>query len=332
MLDRLNQAMERIERSLDHTSTGPTWRVSRPPRSTTCAVCSGPVRHATVGVHPAPPADPRGRRGTLGGDRRCWRSRSATATARARLSPGRSARCTVWARARPGAPAPRSLPAPDGLPTHRRREQQHALPRSGPAGLHRRGLKTRIPLVHPARTRRSSTSSGASTSRPGGLEGLSDQKPGGVVAVCDDLDPSRAEGTELDYHQAVITSSPAPAPAPAPEGTTTLPVPPGTWAVFTTSGAWPPGPSRSCGATCSPRVPVQPLPDPPGPGDPPHPACPQTARRRTPSCGCRWSGNRPTDTRTHARTPGRSPSDLGFWWSRVRAAGISPQCWPRGRC
>lgn len=69
------------------------------------------------------------------------------------------------------------------------------------------------------------------------LEKLSDQEPRGLVAVCDDLDPSRAEGTELDYYQAVITSSPT--PDGVPEGTTALAVPPGTWAVFTTSGPAP---------------------------------------------------------------------------------------------
>ncbi|MEU7471802.1 AraC family transcriptional regulator [Streptomyces sp. NPDC044984] len=62
---------------------------------------------------------------------------------------------------------------------------------------------------------------------------LSDQEPQGIVAVCDDLDPSRAEGTELDYYHGVITT------AAAPEGTTALPVPAGTWAVFTTSGPAP---------------------------------------------------------------------------------------------
>jgi AraC family transcriptional regulator len=65
------------------------------------------------------------------------------------------------------------------------------------------------------------------------LEKLSDREPRGIIAVCDDLDPSRAEGTELDYYHGVVTS------APAPEGTTVLPVPAGTWAVFTTSGPAP---------------------------------------------------------------------------------------------
>jgi AraC family transcriptional regulator len=96
------------------------------------------------------------------------------------------------------------------------------------------GLKARVPLVH----------SGPNQAiidfvrgiEPGTLERLremSDQEPQGIVAVCDDLDPSRAEGTQLDYYQGVITS------ADAPEGTVTLPVAAGTWAVFSTSGPAP---------------------------------------------------------------------------------------------
>ncbi|MER8236110.1 AraC family transcriptional regulator [Streptomyces sp. NPDC094049] len=65
------------------------------------------------------------------------------------------------------------------------------------------------------------------------LEKLSDQEPHGILAVCDDLDPSRAEGSGLDYYHGVVTS------ASAPDGMAALPVPAGTWAVFTTSGSVP---------------------------------------------------------------------------------------------
>ncbi|MDK1341853.1 AraC family transcriptional regulator [Streptomyces sp. 378] len=100
------------------------------------------------------------------------------------------------------------------------------------------GFKTRIPLIHSGPNQAIiDFVRGLDKPAVEHLGKLSDQEPRGVVAVCDDLDPSRAEGTELDYYHAVITS--APAPAPAPEGTTTLPVPPGTWAVFTTSGPAP---------------------------------------------------------------------------------------------
>ncbi|MYW03185.1 AraC family transcriptional regulator [Streptomyces sp. SID3343] len=96
------------------------------------------------------------------------------------------------------------------------------------------GVKARVPLVHVGPNQAIvDFVRGIEPRILESLEKLSDQEPQGLVAVCDDLDPSRAEGTELDYYQGVITSE------PAPEGTTVLPVPAGTWAVFSTSGPAP---------------------------------------------------------------------------------------------
>ncbi|MFD3538683.1 GyrI-like domain-containing protein [Streptomyces sp. NPDC058662] len=96
------------------------------------------------------------------------------------------------------------------------------------------GLKARVPLVHAGPNQAIiDFVRGIDPRTLEGLEKLSDQEPHGIVAVCDDLDPSRAEGTELDYYQGVISS------ADAPDGATALPVPAGTWAVFTTSGPVP---------------------------------------------------------------------------------------------
>lgn len=96
------------------------------------------------------------------------------------------------------------------------------------------GLKARVPLVHAGPNQAIvDFVRGADLRVLERLEALSDQDPPGIVAVCDDLDPGRAEGTELDYYHGVITS------AAAPEGTTALAVPAGTWAVFTTSGPAP---------------------------------------------------------------------------------------------
>ncbi|GAA3503204.1 AraC family transcriptional regulator [Streptomyces prasinosporus] len=96
------------------------------------------------------------------------------------------------------------------------------------------GLKARVPLVHTGPNQAIiGFVRGIDPQMLERLEKLSDQEPQGIVAVCDDLDPSRAEGTELDYYHGVITS------AAAPEGATALPVPAGTWAVFTTSGPAP---------------------------------------------------------------------------------------------
>ncbi|MEV2276845.1 helix-turn-helix domain-containing protein [Nocardiopsis sp. NPDC049922] len=58
------------------------------------------------------------------------------------------------------------------------------------------------------------------------LARLSDQEPRGVLSVTDGIDPDRREGGELDYYQAAATS------APAPEGLDVLEVAAGTWVVF----------------------------------------------------------------------------------------------------
>ncbi|MGW1209145.1 AraC family transcriptional regulator [Streptomyces sp. NPDC002499] len=96
------------------------------------------------------------------------------------------------------------------------------------------GQKVRVPLVHTGPNKAiMDFVRGIDPQILKRLEQLSDQEPEGIVAVCDDLDPSRAEGTELDYYQGVITS------VTAYEGATTLAVPAGAWAVFTTSGPAP---------------------------------------------------------------------------------------------
>jgi AraC family transcriptional regulator len=96
------------------------------------------------------------------------------------------------------------------------------------------GPKARVPLVHSGPNQAIiDFVRGIGPQTLERLEELSDQEPRGIVAVCDDLDPSRAEGTELDYYHGVITS------ATAPEGTAALSVPAGTWAVFTASGPVP---------------------------------------------------------------------------------------------
>ncbi|MDQ1017391.1 AraC family transcriptional regulator [Streptomyces afghaniensis] len=100
------------------------------------------------------------------------------------------------------------------------------------------GFKTRVPLVHSGPNQAIiDFVRGLDKQALEQLGKLSDQEPPGIVAVCDDLDPSRAEGTELDYYQAALTTASAPAGVPA--GITTLSVPSGTWAVFTTSGPVP---------------------------------------------------------------------------------------------
>ncbi|MFD7170028.1 AraC family transcriptional regulator [Streptomyces violascens] len=100
--------------------------------------------------------------------------------------------------------------------------------------FHLVGRKARVPLVHegvnPA-IAEFIRSIGQETALR--IHRLSDQEPEGIVSACDDLDPSRAEGTELDYWHAVLTQ------AAPPEDLDSLLVPAGTWAVFENTGPFP---------------------------------------------------------------------------------------------
>ncbi|MYX72782.1 AraC family transcriptional regulator [Streptomyces sp. SID3915] len=96
------------------------------------------------------------------------------------------------------------------------------------------GKKARVPLVHEGPNTAIADfarSIGQDVLRR--VEGMSDQEPEGIVAVSDDLDASRAEGTELDYYHGVVTGD------EVPEDLDSLTVPAGTWAVFESSGPFP---------------------------------------------------------------------------------------------
>ncbi|ARZ66033.1 AraC family transcriptional regulator [Streptomyces albireticuli] len=96
------------------------------------------------------------------------------------------------------------------------------------------GRKVRVPLVHEGVNPAIADfirGIGKETLRR--VEGLSDQEPRGIVGVSDNLDPSRAEGTELDYYHGVVTG------AAVPEDMDALTVPAGTWAVFENTGPFP---------------------------------------------------------------------------------------------
>ncbi|MEU0550114.1 helix-turn-helix domain-containing protein [Micromonospora sp. NPDC005979] len=96
------------------------------------------------------------------------------------------------------------------------------------------GRKARVPLVHegmnPSIVAFIRSIDKETTAR---IEALSDQEPTGIVNVSDNLADTRAEGSELDYWHGAVTG------ATPPDDLDALPVAAGSWAVFTTSGAFP---------------------------------------------------------------------------------------------
>ncbi|MFI8005264.1 helix-turn-helix domain-containing protein [Streptomyces sp. NPDC086010] len=96
------------------------------------------------------------------------------------------------------------------------------------------GRKARVPLVHEGVNPAIADfirSIGPDTLKR--IAALADQEPAGIVGVSDQLDPSRAEGTELDYWHGVVTGT------EAPDDLDALDVPAGLWAVFDSSGPFP---------------------------------------------------------------------------------------------
>ncbi|MET9561357.1 AraC family transcriptional regulator [Streptomyces tauricus] len=100
------------------------------------------------------------------------------------------------------------------------------------------GKRIRVPLVHEGMNPEiAGFIRGLAPDTVARIAALSDHEPRGIVGVSDNLDPSRAEGTELDYYHAVVTGTGTTPPADL--DLDTLTVPPGTWAVFESSGPFP---------------------------------------------------------------------------------------------
>ncbi|MFJ9889056.1 GyrI-like domain-containing protein [Streptomyces sp. NPDC091287] len=96
------------------------------------------------------------------------------------------------------------------------------------------GKRARVPLIHEGPNPAiAEFIRGIGREELDRIAALSDQEPAGIVGVSDQLDPSRAEGTELDYYHGVVTS------AEAPEDLDALDVPAGAWAVFESEGEFP---------------------------------------------------------------------------------------------
>ncbi|MEU4919462.1 AraC family transcriptional regulator [Streptomyces parvus] len=97
------------------------------------------------------------------------------------------------------------------------------------------GKKARVPLIHEGPNPAiAEFIRGIGREELDRIAALSDQEPAGIVGVSDQLDPSRAEGTELDYWHGVVSSA-----EPPPEDLDALDVPAGTWAVFESEGVFP---------------------------------------------------------------------------------------------
>jgi AraC family transcriptional regulator len=124
------------------------------------------------------------------------------------------------------------------------------------------GHARRVPLVHsgvnPAIAEHVASIPVEETLR---LKGLNDIEPTGVLAVSDDLDPDRAEGSELTYLHGVATT----AEAAQLEGLDVIEVPAGTWAVFRTEGPHPQALQEAWAATATEWFPSQPWRLRPGP-------------------------------------------------------------------
>ncbi|MFB7295175.1 GyrI-like domain-containing protein [Streptomyces rubiginosohelvolus] len=96
------------------------------------------------------------------------------------------------------------------------------------------GKKARVPLIHEGPNPAiAEFIRGIGREELDRIAALSDQEPAGIVGVSDQLDPSRAEGTELDYYHGVVSA------AEPPDDLDALDVPAGTWAVFESEGEFP---------------------------------------------------------------------------------------------
>jgi AraC family transcriptional regulator len=122
------------------------------------------------------------------------------------------------------------------------------------------GHAKRVPLIHEGvNPHIAEHVAGIPVEETARLKSLNDVEPTGVLAVSDDLDPDRAEGSEVTYLHGVATT------AAAPEGLDVIEVPPGTWAVFRTEGPHPAALQEVWAATATTWFPSQPWRLRPGP-------------------------------------------------------------------
>lgn len=96
------------------------------------------------------------------------------------------------------------------------------------------GHAARVPLIHQGQNPHIQQHLAAlAPEQHARLKELSDAEPAGLLAVSADVDPDRAEGTELTYLHGVAMRG------DAPDDLDVIEVPAGTWAVFRASGPYP---------------------------------------------------------------------------------------------
>ncbi|MFC9918616.1 AraC family transcriptional regulator [Agromyces binzhouensis] len=93
------------------------------------------------------------------------------------------------------------------------------------------------------------------------LKALGDTAPTGLLQVSDDVDPDYTEGSELTYLHGVAVAS----GAAVPDDLDVIEVPPGTWAVYRSSGAYPDELQATWAATAADWFPSNPWQLRPGP-------------------------------------------------------------------
>jgi AraC family transcriptional regulator len=124
------------------------------------------------------------------------------------------------------------------------------------------GHAARVPLIHHGANphiRQHVTAVPAEESAR--LKTLSDTEPAGLLAVSDDLDPDRTEGSELTYlHGVAVTAD-----TPVPDDLDVIEVPAGRWAVFRSTGPYPQTLQSTWAATATEWFPANPWRLRPGP-------------------------------------------------------------------
>jgi len=124
------------------------------------------------------------------------------------------------------------------------------------------GHAARVPLIHQGVNPHIQAHIAAlAASEHQRLKTLSDTEPGGLLQVSDNVDPDYVEGSELTYLHGVARSE----GTAIPDDLDTIEVPPGTWVVFETEGAYPESLQRVWAATATDWFPSNPWRLRPGP-------------------------------------------------------------------